>query len=77
MTVKHILKNMSLCKVVVVGDEGVGKGALVRRFTSGMFVEVHIKFCILQTYPKHVFSGVFSFAECQKPENSFCGKQKN
>jgi GTPase SAR1 family protein len=27
----------------VVGDEGVGKSALVRRFTSGVFVEVNIK----------------------------------
>jgi GTPase SAR1 family protein len=40
---------MSLCKVVVVGDEGVGKSALVRRFTSGMFVEVNIKGSIIQT----------------------------
>ena len=55
MTVKHILANMSLCKVVVVGDEGVGKSALVRRFTSGMFVEVNIKSGKFQTYSKQVF----------------------
>ena len=28
------------CRVVVVGGEGVGKSALVRRFTNGVFVEV-------------------------------------
>merc|ERR1711915_450658 len=27
------------CKVVVVGDQGVGKSALIRRFTSGEFIE--------------------------------------
>jgi GTPase SAR1 family protein len=43
-----------------VGDEGVGKSALVRRFTSGMFVEVNIKSSIIQTYSKHVFSQEFS-----------------
>ena len=32
---------MSECKVVVVGDKGVGKNALVRRFTGGQFVEVN------------------------------------
>ena len=32
---------MSECKVVVVGDKGVGKSGLVRRFTGGQFVEVN------------------------------------
>ena len=42
-TVKKRLDNMSECKVVVVGDKGVGKSSLVRRFTSGQYVEVNIK----------------------------------
>ena len=49
ITLKLILAKMSLCNVVVMGDEGVGKSALVRRFTSGMFVEVRSKSGILQT----------------------------
>ena len=47
-----------------MGDEGVGKSVLVRRFTSGMFVEVNIKSSMLQPFSKHLFfPGVFSFAE--------------
>ena len=55
------LSNMSLCNVVVVGDEGVGKSALVWRFTSGMFVEVNIKSSMSQTYSIHDFSRSFLF----------------
>ena len=36
------LDNMSDCKVAVVGDKGVGKSALVRRFTAGQFDEVKL-----------------------------------
>jgi len=39
-TVIDILDNMSECKVVIVGDKGVGKTALVRKFTSGHFEEM-------------------------------------
>ena len=39
------LDNMCECKVVIVGDKGVGKSALVRRFTAGQFEEVNITSC--------------------------------
>ena len=42
-TVRKSLDNMSECKVVVVGDKGVGKSALVRKFTSGQYVEINMK----------------------------------
>ena len=45
----HLEKNLLIvtiqwgmceCRVVVVGDKGVGKSALIRRFTTGVFTEV-------------------------------------
>ena len=38
----NMLDNMLEYKVVVVGDKGVGKSALVRRFCTDQFVEVNI-----------------------------------
>ena len=47
MSIQGITKGqptkMSECKVVVVGDREVGKSALIRRFTTGNFVEVTIE----------------------------------
>ena len=40
--VTDMLDNMLEYRVVVVGDEGVGKSALVRRFCTDQFVEVNI-----------------------------------
>jgi GTPase SAR1 family protein len=40
--VTDMLDNMLEYKVVVVGDKGVGKSALVRRFCTDQFVEVNI-----------------------------------
>ena len=45
---KH-LGNMSECRVVVVGDKGVGKSALISRFATGMFVEVIIHYLLRKT----------------------------
>jgi GTPase SAR1 family protein len=39
---RNQLCNMPECRVMVVGDKGVGKSALIRRFANGMFVEVNI-----------------------------------
>ena len=38
----NMLDNMLEYKVVVVGDKGVGKSALVRQFCTDQFVEVNI-----------------------------------
>ena len=64
---------MSKCRKLVVGDKGVGKSALIRRFTGGQFVEVNK--CLNE---KHLLSDLFSddysFSKCQKPKNPFCGQ---
>ena len=42
MSITEDAKDMLEYKVVVVGDKGVGKSALVRRFCTDQFVEVNI-----------------------------------
>ena len=75
MSIKEeVTDNMLEYKVVVVGDKGVGKSALVRRFCTDQFVKVNI-YGIQTT--KYMFSGVFNFAKCSKSENPFYWKQKN
>ena len=42
MSITEDATDMLEYKVVVVGDKGVGKSALVRRFCTDQFVEVNI-----------------------------------
>ena len=72
----NMLANMLEYKVIVVGDKGVGKSALVRRFCTDQFVEVNIMEFVEPSY-LFMFSGVFNFTKCSKSKNPFCWKQKN
>ena len=57
------MDNMSECNVVVVGDKGVGKSALIGQFCSGYYEVCMILY--LKSLYCFLFSGVFSFAECR------------